>query len=99
MGCSKSADAPKRPFSASEVRGQRLYQGSCAVCHRADSTDPLNGPGLQGMYAKKYLPSGSPANDERVGEVIRRGRRSMPGYANTYDDRQLNDLIAYLKTL
>jgi mono/diheme cytochrome c family protein len=54
---------------------------------------------LKGVYKKQFLPSGAPANDERVGEVIRHGRRMMPGYAQIYDDRQIADVIAYLKTL
>lgn len=51
------------------------------------------------MYSKKFLESGAPANDERVEEVIRKGRRSMPGYADTYSDQQIADLIAYLHSL
>jgi mono/diheme cytochrome c family protein len=51
------------------------------------------------MYEKKYLTSGLPANDERVEEIIRRGRRSMPGYSHLYDDQQMKDLIAYLHSL
>lgn len=76
-----------------------MYKNSCAICHRADSTAPLNGPGLKGMYRQKFLPSGMPANDERVTEVIRMGRRNMPGYAVTYDEKQIQDIVAYLHTL
>jgi mono/diheme cytochrome c family protein len=54
---------------------------------------------LQGLFRKPYLPSGAPANDERVREVIKQGRRTMPGYGQIFDDRQINDVIAYLKTL
>ena len=97
-GCAEKA-AEKPPLTASQLRGQKLYETSCAVCHRADSTEPLNGPGLKGIYAKKYLSSGLPANDERVEEIIRRGRRTMPGYSHLYDDKQMADLIAYLHSL
>jgi mono/diheme cytochrome c family protein len=51
------------------------------------------------MYKKKYLPSGAPANDDRVGAVIMRGRNMMPAFGNNLDDEQLNDLLAYLHTL
>jgi mono/diheme cytochrome c family protein len=97
-GCAEKA-AEKPPLTPSQLRGQRLYQASCAVCHRTDSEANLNGPGLKGMYRKKFLTSGAPANDERVEDVIRRGRRSMPGYQNMYTDQQIADLIAYLHTL
>ncbi|MEO6120339.1 MAG: cytochrome c [Terriglobales bacterium] len=96
-GCGEKE--PEKPLTPSQLRGQRLYQASCAVCHRADSTAALNGPGLKGMYRKKYLESGAPANDERVGEVIRKGRRAMPGYEQTYSDQQIADIIAYLHSL
>lgn len=51
------------------------------------------------MYSKKFLTSGLPANDERVEEIIRRGRRSMPGFAQKYGDEHVADLIAYLHSL
>lgn len=97
-GCAEK-QAEKPPLTASQLRGQKLYQASCAVCHRADSDAPLNGPGLKGMYNKKFLTSGLPANDERVQDVIRRGRRSMPGYGQTHTDQQIADIIAYLHSL
>jgi mono/diheme cytochrome c family protein len=98
-GCSRSADLPKRPLSPQEARGQRLYQSTCATCHRPDSTAPLNGPGMKDLFRKPYLPSGAPANEERVSEVIRMGRKTMPSYGQVLDDLQVRDIIAYLKTL
>jgi mono/diheme cytochrome c family protein len=98
LGC-ETKEPAKPELTPSQLRGQRIYQASCAVCHRADSTAPLNGPGLKDMYRKKFLESGAPANDERVEEVIRKGRRAMPGYEQTYNDQQIRDLIAYLHTL
>ena len=56
-------------------------------------------PGLQGLYKQQYLPSGAPANDDRVTSAILHGRGMMPAFANDLDDQQLNDLIAYLHTL
>lgn len=93
--------APPKPktLSASEVHGERLYKTSCATCHHADSTAPLNGPGMQGIFKKQFLPSGAPANDERVHEVIVRGRRNMPGFGQIFDDTQIRDIIAYMRTL
>jgi mono/diheme cytochrome c family protein len=54
---------------------------------------------LFALYRKKYLPSGAPANDDRVAPVIRRGRNMMPAYGNDLSDQQLADLMAYLHTL
>jgi mono/diheme cytochrome c family protein len=98
-GCSRSAAPPARPLTAQELRGERVYAAHCATCHGTSETGPTQGPAMTGLYRKPYMPSGAPANDERVTEVIRQGKRMMPGYARTLDDAQIADLVAYLKTL
>jgi mono/diheme cytochrome c family protein len=45
------------------------------------------------------LPSGQPANDDRISEVIMRGRAKMPSFSGTLSQSDLDDLLAYLKTL
>jgi len=49
--------------------------------------------------SKKYLPSGAPANDERLRDVLVHGRRNMPPYGNIMSPTQLDEVIAYLHTL
>ena len=97
-GCGK-AEKPKRPLTAQEQRGERVYQTSCAQCHGTAEIGPTQGPALTDLYGKPYMPSGAPANDERVTEVIKQGKRMMPGYARTLDEAQIADLVAYLRTL
>jgi mono/diheme cytochrome c family protein len=82
-----------------EASGYAIFQSHCARCHHANSQDGLRGPGLQGLYKQKYLPSGAPANDDRVTSAILHGRGMMPSFANDLDDQQVNDLLAYLHTL
>ncbi|MBI2682345.1 MAG: cytochrome c [Acidobacteriales bacterium] len=96
-GCGKT-EKPRRPLTAQEQRGERVYQANCAQCHGTAEIGPTQGPAMTGLYSKPYLPSGAPANDERVTEVIKQGKRMMPGYARTLDDAQVADLVAYLKT-
>jgi hypothetical protein len=43
------------------------------------------------------MPSGAPPTDERMTTVILRGRGMMPG--TELADNQLQDLLAYLRTL
>lgn len=93
---------PSKPLSEltpTEMRGYTVYRQQCAQCHNANSEQPLHGPGLQGLYKKPYLPSGAPANDDRVRAAIADGRNMMPGFANVLNDRQMRDLLAYLHTL
>ena len=93
---------PSKPLSEltpTEMHGYTVYQQQCAQCHNANSEQALHGPGLQGIFKKSYLPSGAPANDDRVRAAILDGRNMMPAYANVLNDQQMNDLLAYLHTL
>lgn len=101
-GC-RSAPPPPKPLSqmtATERQGRVVFENYCASCHYANSEKTLVGPGLQGLFHKKYLPSGAPANDDRVRATIQDGRAGgMPPFGNVLDTQQINDLIAYLHTL
>lgn len=90
---------PASEFTPQEASGAQVYVKYCARCHSANTLRNIHGPGLQGVYKLKFLPSGAPSNDERVSSVILRGRGMMPGYARDLNDQQLADLIAYLHTL
>jgi mono/diheme cytochrome c family protein len=83
-----------------QAAGRRIYDNHCDRCHRPYSTKGRKGPGLQGVFQHQYLPlSGLPANDDRVSEIIRYGRHEMPGYSETLNPQDMQDLLAYLHTL
>jgi mono/diheme cytochrome c family protein len=83
-----------------QAAGRRIYDNHCDRCHRPYSTKGRKGPGLQGVFQHQYLPlSGLPANDDRVSEIIRYGRHEMPGYSQTLNPQDMQDLLAYLHTL
>jgi len=90
---------PLAELTTQEAAGHDVFQTHCARCHYPNSEDGFKGPGLQGLYKEKYLPSGAPANDDRVTAAILHGRGMMPSFANDLNDQQLNDLLAYLHTL
>ena len=80
--------------------GRKIYDERCDRCHEPYSTRGKKGPGLKGMFQHKYLSlSGLPANDERVTDIIRLGRNEMPGYSQTLNAQDIEDLLAYLHTL
>jgi mono/diheme cytochrome c family protein len=80
--------------------GRRIYDRHCDQCHEPYSTSGKKGPGFKGIFKKQYLSeSGLPANDERVGEIIKFGRSKMPGFGQTLDQRQIQDLLVYMHTL
>lgn len=83
-----------------QAAGRRIYDRECARCHEPYSTRGKKGPGLKGIFDNKYLPiSGLPANDERVADIVRLGRKEMPGYSQVLNQQDLDDLLAYLHTL
>ena len=97
-GCrSLPPSKPSSEWTAQEARGAEVYQAKCARCHYPTNTHPLNGPGLQALTKEKAMPSGAPPTDERMTYVILHGRGMMP--ATQLTDDQLEDLLAYLRTL
>jgi mono/diheme cytochrome c family protein len=87
-------------LNAQQSAGRKLYDQYCDRCHNPYSTRGRQGPGLKGVFKKEYLAvSGIPANDARVGEIIRIGRGKMEGFSNVLTQQQLDDLLAYMHTL
>jgi mono/diheme cytochrome c family protein len=83
-----------------QAAGRKIYDNYCDRCHRPYSTKGKKGPGLKGIFQHQYLSlSGLPANDDRVGDIIRNGRPDMPGYGQTLSQQDIQDLLAYLHTL
>ncbi len=108
-GCAKVGKAPAaRPpgvKAAGDIaRGSNVFQrAGCSSCHSTGS-DTLVCPGLKGVMAwDTTLPNGKPRTDDNVKAWIRSGgvgrtggtMPSNPGLT----DRDLADLVAYLKTL
>ena len=87
-------------LNAQQAAGRRVYDQHCARCHEPYSSRGKNGPGLKGVFKKEYLPlSGLPANDDRVGEIVRLGRSKMPAFGQVLDQQEVQDLLVYLHTL
>jgi mono/diheme cytochrome c family protein len=83
-----------------QAAGRRVYDDTCARCHEPYSSRGKKGPGMKGVFKQQYLPlSGLPANDERVGEIVRNGRSKMEGFGRVLSDQQIQDLLAYMHTL
>ena len=82
-----------------QAAGRRVFDYYCERCHEAYSSRDLQGPSLQHMFKKHYLPSGLPANDDRVTEVVQYGKAHMPAFGNVLTPQQIKDLMAYLHTL
>jgi len=75
--------------------GAQLYAQYCGACHN----EGRNGPSLVGVFQRRELPSGTPANDVRVKETIRLGRAMMPAFQGVLNDGQVNAIVQYLHTM
>ena len=79
-------------------RGEEIYYFKCWMCHnkytiKAGTPAPL----LNDLYKRASLISGEPVNDATVAEKIRRGGPIMPAYRYTLDDKDIADLVSYLR--
>ncbi|MGA8299647.1 MAG: cytochrome c [Terriglobales bacterium] len=87
-------------LNAQQAAGRKLYDNYCDRCHEPYSSRGKKGPSLKGVFKRQYLElSGLPANDERVGDIIKNGRSKMEGFGQVMTDQQVQDLLAYLHTL
>jgi mono/diheme cytochrome c family protein len=99
-GCrSVPPPTPLDQLNPAQAHGYQVFQAHCATCHHDRDDDPLHGPGLAGLYKKQYMPSGAPANDDRIMSTIVHGRNNMPAMGGQLDDLESSDLLAYLHTI
>ncbi len=98
-GTSKPKSDAELGLTAPQATGRRVYDAHCLKCHEPYSSSGKNGPSLKGVFRKQYMPSGTPANDERMRDVILMGRPMMPGFRGELTQQQLDELLAYLHTL
>jgi len=98
-GChSTPPPTPLSELTPQQTLGYQYFQSHCAQCHYDRQPGPRHGPSLISLYNKPYLPSGAPANDNRVTATILHGRSMMPASPDT-DSTDLQNLLAYLHTL
>jgi mono/diheme cytochrome c family protein len=83
-----------------QVSGRKIYDNYCDRCHEPYSSRGRKGPSLKGVFKRQYLlASGLPANDDRVGDIIKYGRAKMEGFGQVMTEQQVKDLLVYLHTL
>lgn len=83
-----------------QATGRKLYDNYCDRCHEPYSTRGKKGPPMKGILKQQFMPlSGLPANDEKIGDIVKYGRSKMEGFGRVMDDQQIKDLLAYMHTL
>jgi mono/diheme cytochrome c family protein len=75
------------------ANGKHIFNQSCAACHDTVGTKTKSGPALKNYYRHQPRPA-----DAIVRTIIQQGKGRMPAFT-TLNKLQVDDLIAYLKTL
>ena len=97
FGCSKGSGSGN---TEAELRGHALFDTHCADCHNAANPDLLKQPPkLNRLFLAKTLPSGAPASDSQVRNVIIQGKGIMPAFDGRLREEDIYDLLKYLHTL
>jgi mono/diheme cytochrome c family protein len=76
------------------AHGRQTFAQYCSSCHSARDSTSLVGPSLKGYYSAHQQRSA----DASVRDVISKGKGKMPAFHNL-SAAEINELIAYLKTL
>jgi cytochrome c5 len=81
-------------------RGRYVYQTYCAACHDATTNLHLlkDPPRLDSLFRKQTFPSGAPATDDELRNVILHGRGIMPPFEGTVSDDDVAALVQYMHT-
>jgi mono/diheme cytochrome c family protein len=90
----KSSAAPH--LSPQESRGEGLFLQHCALCHSPKLVKPHKpvGPSLSGV-----LKDADADQEKAIREFILTGTEKMPGFRYGLKPSELDDIIAYIKTL
>ena len=92
----KTAD----PNAAAVARGKTVFQQKCSVCHCDNSEQKKIGPGLKGLSKRgTFSVNGNKITDESLKAWIENGDQLMPPFKDVLEAGQINDVIAYVKTL
>jgi hypothetical protein len=97
--CSHSGSGSEA-LTPAQAKGKQAYTIACMRCHEPyDLQTADDGPSLRGLFKKPTLPSGAPATDEQVRNVILHGRgRMRPADPQKLQPEGIEPLIQYLHT-
>jgi mono/diheme cytochrome c family protein len=99
------AKGKKANLTGPSKPGEKVFQQNCAMCHYADQTKTKIGPGLKGLFEMKELPyAHKPTTEANVRDQVEKGNLQgkpmpMPGFGDKLSKTDMDDLMAYLKTL
>ena len=89
----------KATAESGPLRGEEIYYFKCWICHNQYTIKAGTGAvPLKDLFKRERLVStGQPVNDETVSEKIKNGSPRMPAYRHVLSDKDLQDLLSYLR--
>lgn len=85
-------------LSDEERRGEGLFLQRCSLCHLPRKlkfgSPPVIGPSLSGQFK-----DATPEQMKTLRGFILKGGPDMPGFQYGLEPKEIDDLVAYLKTL
>ena len=92
--------AGRAAVAGDAAAGKKVFSDNCTACHSATTNQTIAGPGLKGLFKNPKMPAtGRPTNDANVRKQILNGGGGMPPFKGQLSDADIDNLIAYLKTL
>ena len=79
-------------------KGRELFR-SCQGCHSVANDDRKMGPSLRSLYGRVTLRNGKHVEDANVREIVLDGLNGMPSFRYSFRAAEIDDLMAYLRTL
>ncbi len=96
--CLVIAGLAQAQATSSSQKGGEIYKGKCAMCHGADGT----GQTVIGKADKiRDLTSSEvqSQHDSELKNIIENGKGKMPAYKGKLTDVQVEQVVAYIRTL
>lgn len=93
LGAALLAIAAGSAGAADVQRGGTIYSTHCSVCHGVNGTPVM--PGAPNFRRMESLMR----PDMQLMTAIRNGKGSMPGFFGVLREREILDVIVYLRTL
>ena len=96
----KAAPGGAKNSAAAVARGKEVFDKKCAICHYPESDAKKIGPGLKGISKRgTFTVNQNKVTDESLKTWIENGDTLMPPFKEVLEAPQIQDVVAYVKTL
>ena len=95
---SGSAKSSEQKLSEQETRGEGIYLQRCSLCHLPRKLK-FGSPAVVGPILSGVFKEADPDQMKVLRGYILKGGPAMPGFQYGLEPKEVDDMVAYLKTL